>query len=139
MSLFFWRKNKTGHIEPITEWPKTIEAELPISCIAQHIIDDLDVKNIDKWKLENTAYSYYLDNGKYQIGISKIGKYGGGSYLSAYLISLSYKFNDREQKLLNSASESLYNLLFSNINKEYELKNQEKLKELFPDCFKNEQ
>lgn len=137
MSIFnFWKNKKSRHIEPSQEWPKAVAPELPISCIAQHIIDDLDIKNIDKWKIKNTSYDYYLDNDKYKVNLIKQGNPDGSSFSRVYLTGIDYKFNNREQKLLVLASNLLFDELFEVCNKEYKLKNDEKLKELFPDCFK---
>ncbi len=139
---YFW-KNKDnisrGGLVPVKPKPQYVEPipELPISCIAQHILDDLDIKNIDKWKLGNTYQFSFIDNGKYQIGINYFNNASGKLYYSGWLIDLDYVFNIREKELFNSAINLMYNKLYEISIQEYKLKNQEKLKELFPECFTN--
>lgn len=57
------------------------------------------------------------------------------SFRSIYSMSFDYTFNQTEEKLLCPAAYNIYKTLRDIENKEYQTKNDIKLKKLFPNCF----
>jgi hypothetical protein len=100
----------------------------PISCVAQQILNDLDVKNVDKWKEILNPNSIIL---KYNCKYSLSYIYNNVRIREAN----GFKFNFNENKLIFDAMFKIFGLK----NKQKEEKEQDechkKLKELFPDCF----
>jgi hypothetical protein len=112
----------------------------PLRCVARTILEDLDVKNADKWKIHYNEYhaTACMDGKDYALQISYNNRYGWTPYHSVYLSGIElYSFTENEVDAIYQKYQELVDFQFNQKRQKTLQEEQETMKKWFPNCFKD--